>query len=51
MTSVHRTRTRKRARRPDEARRARAQAAWISAIGRDDEKRKALLGTIGRPFV
>jgi hypothetical protein len=42
---------RKPARRPDEARRERDRARWLTAVGTSDRKRTALLGTIGRPFV
>ena len=41
---------RKRARRPDEARRARDRARWLGAVGTSPRRREALLGTIGRPF-
>ena len=49
--TMQRPQARKRARRPDEARRARHRALWKSAIGSDECTRRALLGTIGRPFV
>jgi hypothetical protein len=49
--TMERTAARKRARRPDEARRARDCARWKEAYGDSVRKRRALLGTIGRPFV
>jgi hypothetical protein len=49
--TMQRPQARERARRPDQARRARDRARWQGAICNDGRKRVALLGTIGRPFV
>jgi hypothetical protein len=49
--TMQRDKARKRARRPDESRRARDCERWRAAFGTSERKRVALLGTIGRPFL